>query len=603
MTMEAAQPADTPAAPGWASRQWRSLMTALAKIGVYYRFTSIQSRIVALNFLGVAVLIAGTLVLNNFRDALIEARIKSLEIEADIIARSIAQNSTNELDAVTTSSDPIDALEAEATQASAEFPAQKPFAIKVDDAAQLLRRLIEPTKTHGYIFNIDGSPLVDSSKMYKAGQMQRIQQPATTQPDNVTNPLYLLWLKIESFIGGEVLPEHMPGGPKDGMTYHEVRAALESGNINKMVRINPSGETILCVAAPIRRGTPVLGALLLTTQAGELDGLVAAERISLINFAIFVLAVMLASSMLLAGTIAGPMKRLAKAAELVRGNIKKRTEIPDFSHRSDEIGELSGSLREMTSALYKRLDAIEDFAADVAHELKNPLTSLRSAADTLTLVKSEEDRERLVQIIQQDVKRMNRLITDISDSSRLDSELAREARKPVNIAKQLDGLCTIVNDIHREGAPQIELKFDGVPRGAALNGALFTVQGHEGRLGQVMNNLLDNAISFSPPGGKILVTCRRIAKVKEVEITVEDEGRGIPADNLDRIFDRFYTDRPDHEEFGQNSGLGLHISRQIIEAHKGRIWAENRTRPCSSGEPEAVEIAGARFFIRLPALP
>lgn len=602
MTMEATQPIDTHAAARWGRRLWRSLMAAFANAGLHYRFTSIKSRIVTLNCLGVAVLIAGTLVLNDFKDALIEARIKSLEIEADIIARSIGQNSTDEVDPATASNDPIYALEAEASQASAEFPAQQPFAIKVEKAAPLLRRLIEPTKTHGYIFNIDGSPLVDSSKMYKPGQMQRTQQPATTQTEDVTNPLYLLWLRVESYFA-ETLPEHTPGGPKEGKAYHEVRAALEAGNVNKMVRVNPSGETILCVAAPIRRGTPVLGALLLTTHAGELDGLVAAERMSLINFALFVLAVMVASSLLLAGTIAGPMKRLATAAELVRSNIKKRTEIPDFSHRSDEIGELSGSLRDMTSALYKRLDAIESFAADVAHELKNPLTSLRSAADTLSLVKRDEDRDRLVQVIQQDVKRMNRLITDISDASRLDSELAREARKPVNIARQLDGICTIVNDIHREGAPQIELRFDGVPRGAALNGKLFTVMGHEGRLGQVMNNLLDNAISFSPQGGKILVTCRRLVKSKEVEITVDDEGRGIPADNLDRVFERFYTDRPDHEEFGQNSGLGLHISRQIIEAHRGRIWAENRDRACVSGQPEAPEIAGARFTIRLPALP
>jgi two-component system, OmpR family, sensor histidine kinase ChvG len=313
--------------------------------------------------------------------------------------------------------------------------------------------------------------------------------------------------------------------------------------------------------------------------------------------------VMVASSVAMAGTIAGPMQRLATAAQAVRRNIKERTVIPEFAHRADEIGNLAGALRDMTNALYRRLDAIESFAADVAHELKNPLTSLRSAADTLALVKRQEDREHLVAIIQQDVKRLNRLITDISDASRLDSELARETRRPVNIARMLDGICAIVNDIHREGTPLIELKVEGMPRGAAVNGhPLFTIHGHEGRLSQVINNLLDNAISFSPPGGKIMLTCRHLAKAKEVEIMVDDDGRGIPADNLERVFERFYTDRPEHEDFGQNSGLGLNISRQIVEAHNGRIWAENRhlTVAGEDGQP-AQKVIGARFIIRLSA--
>ncbi len=384
-----------------------------------------------------------------------------------------------------------------------------------------------------------------------------------------------------------------------------MKAALQSGITTKMVRLNALGETILCVASPIRRGNnPVLGALLLTTPAGELDGIVANERISLANLFILVLIVMVVSSLLLAGTIAGPMQRLAKAAEGVRGNIKQRGEIPDFTHRHDEIGHLSAALRDMTNALYRRLDAIESFAADVAHEIKNPLTSLRSAADTLALVKREEDREHLVSIIQQDVKRLNRLITDISDASRLDSELAREPRRPVNIVRMLDGICGIVNDIHREGTPHLELKVEGMPRGAALSGhPMFSVQGHEGRLSQIINNLLDNAISFSPPGGKIMVTCRHIVRSKEVEITVEDEGRGIPEDNLERIFERFYTDRPEHEDFGQNSGLGLNISRQIVEAHNGKIWAENRMSEPNPADPGTPTALGARFVIRLPNRP
>ncbi len=576
-------------------------MALFARLGLYYNFTTIRGRIVTLNVIGLAVLTVGMLYFNNIRGALITARIKSLEVEADIIARSLAQNSTDVPDLAAKSKDPILALQLDVV-GNDEFPSQQPYAVYPERAAQLLRALIEPTRTHGFIFNADGAPIADSNKMYLRGQLVRSQQTSRT-PESETSLGYRLWLQAEQFLRAESLPEFDNNGPKDGKAYQEVKAALEQRSVTRMVRLNALGETILCVAAPIRRGDqPVLGALLLTTPAGELDGIIVSQRVSLFYLFLLVLTVMVLSSLALAGTIAGPMQRLASAAEAVRRNIKQRTEIPDFSHRSDEIGHLAHAFRDMTAVLYRRLDAIESFAADVAHELKNPLTSMRSAADTLSLVKREEDREHLVQIIQHDVKRLNRLITDISDASRLDAELARETRRPVNIARTLENLCAIVNDIHREGTPQLELKVEGMPRGAAVNGhPMFTLHGHEGRLSQVLNNLLDNAISFSPPGGKIMVTCRHIAKAKAVEITVEDEGRGIPSENLERVFERFYTDRPEHEEFGQNSGLGLNISRQIVEAHKGKIWAENRLgKPGEDGKPA---ILGARFVIRLPTQP
>jgi two-component system, OmpR family, sensor histidine kinase ChvG len=598
MTVEAAQPVEAPYFVRWSRRAWRQLMAFFARLGLYYSFTTITGRIVTLNVIGMAFLIGAMLYFSNTRNALIDARIKSLEIEADIIARSIAQNSTEIPD---TSKDPLLAMQWQiAGETGDEFPSQQPFAINPENASNLLRSLIEPTKTHGFIFNSDGSPIVDSNKIYTRGQIVRFQQQNRSPENERASFIYRYWLRLESFLRAENLPEFKENGPVDGKSYLEVKAALEAGNTNKMVRVNQAGETILCVAAPIQRGKPVLGALLLTTRGGELDGIIASERLSLVKLSTIVLGVMVFLSFLLASTIAGPMRRLADTAESVRRNIKKRTEMPNFSHRSDEIGNLSTAFRDMTTALYRRLDAIESFAADVAHELKNPLTSLRSATDTLSIVKREEDRERLVQIIQHDVKRLNRLITDISDASRLDAELARETRRPVNIAKLLDGMCGIVNDIHREGMPEIELKVEGLPRGAAVNGhPLFTLYGHEGRLSQVINNLLDNAISFSPPAGKILVTVRHIAKSKDIEITVEDEGRGIPPENFERVFERFYTDRPDHEEFGQNSGLGLNISRQIVEAHNGRIWAENRIAPTDHGKGE--KVLGARFSIRLPA--
>jgi two-component system sensor histidine kinase ChvG len=337
------------------------------------------------------------------------------------------------------------------------------------------------------------------------------------------------------------------------------------------------------------------------------------------------------------------MRRLAQSAERVRRNIKAREQIPDYTHRRDEIGHLSGALRDMTNALYVRMDAIESFAADVSHELKNPLTSLRNAAGMLPYVKSENDRNKLLDIIQHDVRRLDRLITDISDASRLDAELARETGRAVNVAHLLDTLCKITNDTRCGSKHAVILRIEGnTPGVAAASGSAwgdYVIHGHDSRLSQVISNLLDNALSFSPPGGKIHVAARLLPKTREVEILVEDEGPGIRPENLERIFDRFYTDRPEHEAFGQNSGLGLHISRQIVQAHGGRIWAENRSSPAFGSnrrkrrgmqhmpqfqssfsrhgaarngdlallEPEVSEGErhgfGARFVIRLPSGP
>lgn len=586
---------DEPALPavGLVGRVWRRLMSVFGRFGIHYRFATISGRILALNLLSLIVLVVGLLYLNDFRDSLINARIKSLEVQASMIARSLAQMDND-------AGDPLMEMQKKAGE---EDPLGKPFAISPVLSAQILHRLIEPTQTHAYIYNQDGSVLVDSYNVYTQAGFVTYQQPVQTPESSF---FYKTWLKVEHFLRGENLPTFKPNDPLDGKKFPEVNAALEQGNTTQMVRINELGETILTIAVPIHREGPVLGALLLMTMGGEIDGILAKERLTILRLWAFVLAVTIVFAMLLGGTIVAPIHRLAVAAETVRRNIKKREEIPDFTHRSDEIGNLSAALREMTAALYKRMDAIESFAADVAHELKNPLFSLRGAADMLNRVKNEEDHERLVQIIQHDVARLNRLITDISDASRLDAELARERRRPVNIARLLDALCTVVNDIHREGVPQIELQIAGTPRNVAISSkTLFVVKGHESRLGQVVNNLIDNAISFSPPGGRIFVTCRHIRKPNEVEIAVEDEGPGIPPENLDLIFDRFYTDRPD--SFGQNSGLGLHISRQIITAHGGRIWAENRYAPPTKNAKDtpgstAMPILGASFIIRIPAL-
>jgi two-component system, OmpR family, sensor histidine kinase ChvG len=296
-------------------------------------------------------------------------------------------------------------------------------------------------------------------------------------------------------------------------------------------------------------------------------------------------------SVLLASTIAGPVRRLSEAAELVRRRITGRVDIPDFTRRRDEIGHLSGSLREMTKALYSRIAAIESFAADVAHELKNPLTSLRSAVETLPLAKTEESRGRLLSVIEHDVRRLDRLISDISDASRLDAEMQRQEAAPVDLGRLLKTVTTVADEVKQENGVRVTLTFEG---GGANS---FVVPGRDSRLGQVINNLIDNARSFSPPGGTVRVACRRLRG--EVEIVVDDDGPGINPVAMEKIFERFYTDRP-HQGFGQNSGLGLSISLQIVEAHGGRLWAENRVATPSAGEPATV--LGARFVVRLPAI-
>jgi two-component system sensor histidine kinase ChvG len=276
----------------------------------------------------------------------------------------------------------------------------------------------------------------------------------------------------------------------------------------------------------------------------------------------------------------------------VRRGIKSREQIPDFTARSDEIGHLSGALREMTRALYSRIDAIERFAADVAHELKNPLTSLRSAVETLPLARNDESRGRLLSIIQHDVRRLDRLISDISDASRLDAELARADAEPVDMARLLDAVVTIANERRREHDPFTVLSIEPHPMGKEA----FFVFGHDSRLAQVFSNLIDNARSFSPADATVRVGLRRGRG--EIDVIVDDDGPGIPPHALERIFERFYTDRPD-QGFGQNSGLGLSISRQIVEAHRGTIRAENRVGPGEDGEPKRL---GARFIVRLPPL-
>ena len=543
-------------------------------------FSSLTRRIIVINMIGLVAFVAGILFLSQLREGLIDARVQSLVVQGEIIAGAIAASATVETDAITT--DPDRLLELQTGQSygppdeslfGLEFP------INPERVAPVLRRLITPTHTRARIYDRDGTLILDSRNLYGRGDVLRFDLP----PPNAEKPglFERAYIGLRKWLSRGDLPPYRELGPENGRGYPEVILAL-NGQKASVVSMNNRGEVIVSVAVPVQRFRTVRGALLLSTQGGDIDQIIEAERWAILKVAGVAAGVVLVLSMLLAATIAVPIRRLAEAAERVRRRIKSRVEIPDYTRRRDEIGHLSGTLRAMTDALYSRLEAIESFAADVAHELKNPLTSLRSAVETLPLARSDESRSRLLSVIQHDVRRLDRLISDISDASRLDAELQRQETGPVDLARLLRTVVGVGNQVKR----------DGITVALTFEGSWFVVPGHDSRLGQVINNLIDNARSFSPAGGVVRVICRRVKQ--EVEIIVDDDGPGIRPEAIDKIFERFYTDRP-HQNFGQNSGLGLSISKQIVEAHGGRLWAENRV-------DNQQRVLGARFTLRLPAV-
>lgn len=555
--------------------------------------SSLTRRIVVLNLGGLCALLVGFLYLNQFREGLIESRVQSLLTQGEIIAGAIAASATVETDAITIDPDKLLQLQAGESAGIAEDPLD--FSINPEKVAPLLRRLVTPTKTRARIYDRDGLLTLDSRSLYSRGDVLRLDLPRVGEPDEAPL-LERTWNLFRNRLGRADVPAYDDFENANGKSYPEVARAL-SGTPASVVRVNARGQTIVSVAVPVQRFRAVKGALLLSTQGGDIDAVIVSERYAIFQVFAVAAAVMILLSVLLAGTIAEPIRKLADAAQRVRRGVKSREQIPDFGNRHDEIGHLSGSLRDMTKALYSRIEAIESFAADVAHELKNPLTSLRSAVETLPRAKSDESRGRLLEVIQHDVRRLDRLISDISDASRLDAELARNDAGPVDLAQVLEAVVSVQNEMRREGRPKIELVTER--RGQRPGGRDgFIVLGHDSRLGQVLVNLIDNARSFSPPDKPVRVLLSRSGD--EVLVTVEDEGPGIEPHALERIFERFYTDRP-NEGFGQNSGLGLSISRQIVEAHRGTIRAENRLGPAGpDGERPRL---GARFIVCLPALP
>ncbi len=509
--------------------------------------------------LALAILVGGVFYLDRFRQGLLGARLASLTIQATMIAGALGE-------------------------AALIGPPEDPE-LDAELARQIVRRVVPATGARARLFAQDETLLADSRRLIAAGR--QVEYRPLPPPGDEFNVLRLAQRGVE--LVADWLPRrrdyvaYVERAEQRASDYPETIASLQ-GEVASAVRTTEDDMLIISVAVPVQRFKRVLGALMLSVDSRDIDAAVRLEQLSTLK--VFALAVGITAllSLILAGTIARPIRRLAAAAERVRGGHGRSVTVPDFGGRRDEIGDLGVALKAMTEALYDRMDGIEAFAADVAHELKNPLTSLRSAVETLARTTDPNNRQQLMRIIQDDVGRLDRLISDISDASRIDAELSRAEQRPVDIGAMVKIYGEMMQSADRDGSPEIVVDVDRGPN--------LSVIGIEARLGQVLRNLVDNAVSFSPPGGVIRIAawCRD----GQVVFSVEDHGPGVPEAHREAIFDRFYTVRPEGETFGTHSGLGLSISRQIIAAHGGAIRAENR-----HGADGAV--AGARLVVELPA--
>ncbi|MFC7738052.1 stimulus-sensing domain-containing protein [Roseomonas sp. GCM10028921] len=544
----------------------------LERRGTSRRISPLLRRILLVNMLPPFLLAATLLYLDQYQDGLLAAEVQGLRTQARIYANGIAEAGVRIQDDRAT--------------------------LLPDTARPLLRRLTEPSPaTQAKLFDNNGLLVADSRlREGPGGAIVTEPLPPPGAPGPIAGTLGRLYEKVLDWFprprvrGPAVVVDETPGAasfewqPDLGPDRREeLRLALEGG-VNPYVRRTADGRLLVSVAEPARRANQPVGIVLLTREAREVDQRVMEIRGSVLVLFVMALALTVALSVYLARTLASPMLELAASAASMRaGKGRGGSVSASLMARQDEIGILARALQSGTNALWARVDANERFAADVAHELRNPLTSVRSAIETLRRVENPEQQKRLLAIIAEDAVRMDRLIGDISDSSRVDAELSRSVAEPVDIGPILATLVELHTTTRDEEDPQMRIEAP----------AHLVVRGVEGRLVQVFRNLLGNAVSFSPARGNVQVRARRTGAV--AEISIEDEGPGIPEAKLEGIFDRFYTERPSGERFGQHSGLGLSISRQIVEGLGGRIMAENRRNPDGS-------VAGARFVVRLPVV-
>jgi two-component system sensor histidine kinase ChvG len=508
-------------------------------------------KIIVFNLMALVMLVVGVLFMNPFRDSLALQRQQGMERQAELIA--------------------------------AVYQAQfQPGVTSFDFRRPLEEMRIDPLDE---VFVFDPGGRIVASKV---GQGTDILVTDPGRPTLLTDFLEGVWSAVTVLLrqGTSIRTETIDPAQR-------ALAAFESAKAGESVTIttkDSEGSLLFSVAAPILVSGEVVGAVALTSTSVEIDRLVRYEREQILQMFLLALCVSIGLSLILASTISNPLSDLAAAAEIGRDRDSRRVapsrvRIPDLAARPDEIGRLSVAMRGMVSALYERIDANEQFAADVAHEIKNPLASLRSAVGSLRFVKKDDQREKLLDVIEHDVRRLDRLVSDISNASRLDSELVKEEEEEFNLLKTLSNLCQYLSQ--QAGEKGVDFIID-------LPSEQITIHGLEARLAQVFVNLVTNAISFCEDGDAVRVWARR--RENRVLVVVEDTGPGIPEQALTKVFKRFYSERP-QAEFGKHSGLGLAISKQIVEAHGGVIWAEN-IRP-TAADPTS-EPLGARFVVGLP---
>lgn len=519
-------------------------------------------KIITFNLLALVILVAGVLFLNPFRDSLVVQREAGLVSEAELIA---------------------DVFEARLDGAFGTSLT----ANGGSDAETTLEGLDIAPGVEVFVFDAN-QELVASTLGMERETLAGTE--ALTPDDNatiITNFLNAVWEAVSSVFGpDEIVLPSITGEDEARLL---LPSALE-GQTQVRSGLDGASGSIFSVATPIELSDGTVGVVALTTIAGQIDQLVRVEREQVLQMFVIAILVSIGLSLVLASTIANPLSDLAAAAELGRDrNARKvspsRVRIPDLTARPDEIGRLSGAMRGMVSALYERIDANEQFAADVAHEIKNPLASLRSAVGTLHVAKADEQRFRLLEVIEHDVRRLDRLVSDISNASRLDSELVKEDEEPFDLMKMLGNLTEYLSQQAAERGVEFIRDVPNEP---------IIIHGLEARLAQVFVNLITNATSFCEDGDAVRIWARR--RDNRVLVVVEDTGPGIPEQALNKVFNRFYSERPE-QQFGNHSGLGLAISKQIIEAHGGVIWAEN-IRPTDADITS--EPLGARFVVGLP---
>ena len=453
------------------------------------------------------------------------------------------------------------------------------------DLEDILSQIALPYTVEAYMFDTSGAMIASAkgASTPTGGALQRGERSTM-----ITDFLNAVWEGLASVITPN--SQRDIGATAAAKAEALVAGTLADGRTQAQTSYGDDGATVFAVTTPIAHGGMTVGVLALASAGGEIDWLVRTEREQVLQMFVIAILVSIGLSLVLASTIANPLSDLAAAAEIGRDkNARKmspsRVRIPDLTARPDEIGRLSGALRGMVTALYDRIDANEQFAADVAHEIKNPLASLRSAVGTMRFAKREDQREKLLDVIEHDVRRLDRLVSDISNASRLDSELVKEEEESFSLRHLLNNLAEHLGEDAREG---------GVDFISDLPDDPITIQGLEPRLAQVFVNLITNAISFCEDGDAVRIWARK--RQNRVLIVVEDTGPGIPEQALTKIFNRFYSERPEGQ-FGDHSGLGLAISKQIVEAHGGVIWAEN-IRPTDADITS--EPLGARFVVGLP---